>query len=55
MVGSGVTPENVGDILQVADGVIVGSWLKQDGVWWNAVDPDRLAIFMAAANRARPG
>jgi membrane complex biogenesis BtpA family protein len=55
VVGSGVTPDNVADILHLADGVIVGSWLKQDGVWWNAVDPERLAIFMAAANRARPG
>jgi uncharacterized protein len=53
VVGSGVTPTNVGDLLVVADGVIVGSWLKQDGVWWNAVDPDRLATFMAQANRAR--
>jgi membrane complex biogenesis BtpA family protein len=55
VVGSGVTPTNVGDLLAVADGVIVGSWLKQDGVWWNAVDPDRLATFMAQANRARAG
>jgi membrane complex biogenesis BtpA family protein len=53
VVGSGVTPETVGAIFQAADGVIVGSWLKRDGVWWNAVDPDRLAIFMAEANRAR--
>jgi membrane complex biogenesis BtpA family protein len=53
VVGSGVTAANVGDILRVADGVIVGSSLKHDGVWWNAVDPARLAAFMAAANRAR--
>lgn len=53
VVGSGVTPDNVGDILQVADGVIIGSWLKHEGVWWNAVDPDRLATFMASADRAR--
>jgi len=53
VVGSGVTPENVGDILTVADGVIVASYLKRDGVWWNQVDPDRLAVFMAAVARAR--
>ena len=53
VVGSGVTPENVGDILQMADGVIVASSLKHDGVWWNEVDPGRLAALMAAANRAR--
>jgi len=50
-VGSGVTPDNVGDILAVADAVIVASWLKQDGVWWNKVDPDRLAVFMQAVAR----
>jgi membrane complex biogenesis BtpA family protein len=54
VVGSGVTPSNVGEIFQIADGVIVGSWLKHDAVWWNAVDPERLATFMAEANRARP-
>ena len=53
MVGSGVNPENVGEIFQVADGVIVASYLKQDGVWWNPVDPARLRVFMAAADRAR--
>ena len=52
-VGSGVTPENVGDILAVADAVIVASWLKQDGVWWNPVDPERLAVFMQVVARAR--
>ncbi len=52
-VGSGVNPGNVGDILSVADAVIVASYLKQDGVWWNEVDPDRLATFMAAVAKAR--
>ena len=52
-VGSGVNPANVGDILSVADAVIVASYLKQDGVWWNEVDPDRVATFMAAVAKAR--
>lgn len=52
-VGSGVTPDNVGDILTVADAVIVASYLKRDGVWWNPVDPERLRVFMAAVERAR--
>ena len=54
LVGSGVNPDNVGDIFGVADGVIVASFLKAEGVWWNPVDPDRLRRFMAAADRARP-
>lgn len=53
LVGSGVTPDNVGDILAVADGVIVASALKRDGVWWNEVDPDRMAVFAQAVKRAR--
>jgi membrane complex biogenesis BtpA family protein len=52
LVGSGVNPDNVCDILGVADAVIVASYLKQDGVWWNPVDPDRLRVFMAAAAKA---
>ena len=52
-VGSGVTPDNVGAIFSVAAAVIVASWLKRDGVWWNEVDPDRLRAFMLAADRAR--
>ncbi len=52
-VGSGVTPDNVAEILSVADAVIVASWLKQDGVWWNPVDPERLAIFMRQVRQAR--
>jgi hypothetical protein len=51
LVGSGVTPANVGDIFTIADAVIVASWLKRDGVWWNAVDPDRLAAFMKEARK----
>ncbi len=53
VVGSGVNPDNVGDIFSVADGVIVASYLKRDGVWWNPVDPDRLRRFMQEADRAR--
>jgi membrane complex biogenesis BtpA family protein len=52
-VGSGVTPDNVGDILSVADAVIVASYLKRDGVWWNPVDPERLNVFMQAVKKAR--
>jgi membrane complex biogenesis BtpA family protein len=53
IVGSGVTPENVGDIFTVADAVIVASYLKRDGVWWNPVDPERMNVFMQAVKKAR--
>ena len=46
LVGSGVTPENVLECLQLADALIVGSWFKRDGFWANEVDPERVRIFM---------
>ena len=39
LVGSGVTSENVGDYLEVADAVIIGSAIKHEGDWRNPVDP----------------
>jgi membrane complex biogenesis BtpA family protein len=51
LVGSGVTEDNVGDILSIVDGVIVASSLKQGGVWWNAVDPGRVKSFIARIRR----
>ena len=53
LVGSGADPDNVGDILANGDGVIVASFLKRDGVWWNPVDPERVAVFMQAVARVR--
>ncbi len=47
LVGSGVTSENVGDILGIVDGVIVASSLKVGGAWWNPVDPQRAKRFVA--------
>ncbi|WP_299818999.1 BtpA/SgcQ family protein [uncultured Jannaschia sp.] len=52
LVGSGVTPENVAAILGPADAVIVASSLKEGGVWWNPVDPDRVRAFVEAARPA---
>lgn len=51
LVGSGVTSENVNDILGIVDGVIVASSLKHGGVWWNAVDPSRVTSFIAGLRR----
>jgi membrane complex biogenesis BtpA family protein len=47
LVGSGVTPANVAEILARAQGVIIGSSLKTDGVWWKPVEQARVAAFMA--------
>ena len=48
LVGSGVTPATAAQILSVADGVIVGSALKREGVWWNPVDRDSAHAFVSA-------
>ena len=47
--GSGLNADNVGTLLPELDGAIVGSSLKVDGVWWNQVDPARVAAFVAKA------
>jgi hypothetical protein len=52
VVGSGVTPDTVAELLSVADGVIVGTFVKRDGNVDKPVDPDRVRRLVAAA-RAR--
>ena len=53
LVGSGVNADNVASIFDHADAVIVASALKHGGSWWNAVDPARLAQFMAVVRQVR--
>lgn len=49
MIGSGGTVDNIGSLLPLADGVIVGTALKRDGVLWNPIDPARAEAFIRAA------
>ncbi|NNJ46946.1 MAG: BtpA/SgcQ family protein [Acidimicrobiia bacterium] len=49
LIGSGTTEANVASLLEVADGVIVGTALKVDGVTTNQVDPARAESFVKAA------
>ena len=49
LVGSGVTPETVAELLSIADGVIVGTSVKRDGIVTNPVDPGRVRRLVAAA------
>ncbi len=48
-VGSGATAATIRDILAIADGAIVGSDTKIDGIASNAVDPQRAAAVVQAA------
>jgi hypothetical protein len=53
IVGSGVTPESVKDLFAYADGLIVGSWYKRDGLWSNPPDAKRATELVRAVNAAR--
>ncbi len=55
IVGSGLSADQVPKLFQIADGAIVGQWLKQDGLWWNPVDPYRVDALMTAVHKLRDG
>jgi membrane complex biogenesis BtpA family protein len=44
--GSGVTPQTLPSLLPHADGFIVGTYFKEDGIASNAVDPERVRELM---------
>ena len=46
LVNTGFKASNAADLLAVADGAIVGSSLKVDGVTWNPVDAERVRELM---------
>ena len=48
-VGSGATERNVREVLAVADGVIVGTALKEEGRTTNPIDRERAVRFVARA------
>jgi predicted TIM-barrel enzyme len=51
--GSGAREDTISAILGVADGAIVGSAFKVDGVATNPVDAERVKRFMDAARTRR--
>ncbi|CAN5646564.1 BtpA/SgcQ family protein [soil metagenome] len=53
LVGSGLNQHNSTELLGLADGAIVGSAMKQEGVWWKPVDPYRVSAIMDAVNQLR--
>ena len=46
--GSGVSADTIASLLQCADGVIVGTWLKHEGITTNEVDPSRVRNLVNA-------
>ena len=49
VVGGGSRPDNVGQLLSLADGIIVGGWLRSEPSFLAPISPDRAAAFVAAA------
>lgn len=52
LVGSGLTADNVTEYLDFADGFIVGTFLKRNGIVTQPVDPQRVKDFMRRLGRA---
>ena len=50
-VGSGINLENVDKYLQIADGLIVGSYFKKDNYWANELDKEKILNFMEKISR----
>lgn len=46
LVGSGVTAENVEHYCRTADGMIIGSWFKEEGKWFNPLSSHRVSTLM---------
>jgi len=53
LVNTGVNIDNVAEFLEIADGAIVGTSLKRDGVTWNPVDVNRVRAFMKKVEALR--
>ena len=53
IVGSGMSIENVEKIMPNCNGCIVGSSLKEEGLWWKSVDGDKVKRFMEKVNHVR--
>jgi hypothetical protein len=55
LLGSGVSPENVAEFYDAADGFIVGSYFKEGGRWSNTVEPARVRRMVEAVRALRAG
>ena len=53
IVGSGLNKEIAYETLKLADGAIVASSLKEDGLWWKPVDENRVKELMEEVYKLR--
>jgi uncharacterized protein len=53
VIGSGVNIDNAEELFSVAQGVIVASSLKEDGVWWSPVSVSKVKKFTETVKKLR--
>lgn len=53
IIGSGLNPDNCHELLRVADGAIVGAYLKEEGRWQNKLSLTRMKKLMQEINIIR--
>lgn len=51
LANTGVRHDNIAKVLEIADGCVVGTALKENGDTWSPVDPDRARSFVDLARR----
>lgn len=52
-INTGAKKTNIPDLLPFADGVVVGTSLKKDGLTWNPVEEQRVVEFMEVVRKVR--
>lgn len=53
LVGSGMTPQNLEAFFPHTDAFIIGSFIKEQGLWQNPIDPKRLLHFIKETQKLR--
>jgi membrane complex biogenesis BtpA family protein len=53
IIGSGVNPDNVRTLLKYADGVILGTYVKVDGITENPIDYNRVKLIVDVVRKLR--
>ena len=53
LIGSGTTEENVSHLLSIADGTIIASYFKKNGIWQEKVEKERVMRFMERVRELR--
>ena len=53
LIGSGLTNDNLAEYWDLADGFIIGSYLKIDGLWSNDLDVERCRLLMELVTKLK--